>query len=133
MTIGGLRLIREAFAGCGYSLPDESIEVTIDGLVVCHVGIFWRTIMLAEHGRLEVGGVGLVTTQQTWRRLGLATACLEAARRRSALHGRPYLALFAGRAESALYKAVGYTETNVETLLTLPMIFTPILDTGERW
>jgi GNAT superfamily N-acetyltransferase len=132
VTTGSLRLIRETFAGCAYSLPDESVEVELDGRVISHVGIFWRTIELLEYGPLEVGGVGLVVTHPQWRRLGLATACMEVARRRSALHGRPHLALFAGPLEQRLYRTLGYTETNVPTLLTLPMVG-DVLDKGERW
>lgn len=132
MTNASLRLIRETFAGCDYSLPDESIEVWWDGLVISHVGLFWRTIMLAEHGPLEIGGVGLVVTQPSWRRLGLATSLLEAARRRSALHGRPYLALFAGRTEQRLYRSLGYTGTNIPTLLTLPDVG-DVADTCGKW
>jgi GNAT superfamily N-acetyltransferase len=67
-----------------------------------------------------------------WRRLGLASALLEAARRRSALHGRPHLALYAGEAESRLYRTLGYQPTNVQELLTFPPVGR-VKDTGERW
>jgi GNAT superfamily N-acetyltransferase len=133
VTPYALRLIRECFPGSLYPLPDESVETSVDGLVVCHVGIFWRTLELVEHGPYEVTGIGLVCTHPSWRRLGLATTLLEVARRRGALHSRPLLALFAGQSESALYRVLGYGDTNVPTLLTLPLLDTPVTDRGERW
>lgn len=132
MTIGALSLIRECFGMAEYPLPDESIQVDLRGEVISHVGLFWRTITLAGHGPLEVGGVGLVCTRAGWRRLGLASACLEVARRRSALHGRPHLALFAGANEQSLYRGLGYTGTNIDTLLTFPAVG-DVTDTRGKW
>lgn len=132
MTPAALRLIRDTFGLADYALPDESFTIEHDGRVLSHVGLFWRTITLTGHGPLDVGGIGLVCTDPQWRRLGLATRLLEAARRRSCLHCRPHLALFAGRAESALYGALGYTQTNVEHFHTFPPVG-HVKDTGGSW
>lgn len=132
MTPAALHLIRAAFGAGDYPLPDESIEACERGRVISHVGLFWREIRLDSHGPLLIGGVGLVCTDPGWRRLGLATALLETARRRSALHGRPHLGLFAGPQESALYRTLGYQPTNVEHFLTFPPIGR-VHAIGDRW
>jgi GNAT superfamily N-acetyltransferase len=132
VTPSALYLIREVFGIGEYPLPEESLTVEHDGRCISHVGLFWRTITLTGHGPLDVGGVGLVCTATGWRRLGLATALLEAARRRSALHGRPHLALYAGEAESALYRSLGYQPTNVQHLLTFPPVGR-VANPGGEW
>lgn len=104
-----LDLIRSWFPGDGYPLPDESMVVERHGEIVSHVGLFWRTLE-TDRGPLDVGGIGLVCTHPTWRGLGLATALLQTAYRRSCLHQRPVVALYAGEAESVFYLARGFRD-----------------------
>lgn len=132
MTPSSLYLIRHVFGIADYPLPDESFTAEHNGECISHVGIFWRRLTLTGHGLLDVGGIGLVCTHPQWRRHGLASGLLEAARRRCALHGRPHVALFAGEAESAWYHAHGFTSTNVEHLLTLPPVG-HIASTDPAW
>lgn len=104
-AVTSLALIRDTFGSASYPMPDESFEITHDGRVISHVGLFWRTITTTA-GPLPVGGVGLVCTHPEWRRLGLASTLLRAAWRRSRLHGREHLACFAGN--PALYEGLGF-------------------------
>lgn len=131
MTSDALSLIRSIFGGAHYALPDESVETCLDGQVISHAGLFWRTID-TEHGPVEIGGVGLVCTSNGWRRAGLASALLEVARRRSALHARPCMALFAGN--GSLYESLGYIKAaGHEHLYTYGLGATLVTDTRGVW
>lgn len=131
MTSDALSLIRSVFGGSNYALPDESVEACLDGQVISHAGLFWRTID-TEHGPCPIGGIGLVCTAAGWRRGGLATALMEAARRRSSQHGRPCMALFAG--DGSLYEDLGYIKAaGHDHLYTYGLAHTVVTDTRGLW
>lgn len=94
--------------------PFLSVCAVEDDIVVGHVGVF-RLPLVSTVGREDVGGIWAVSTHPQYSGRGVATALIEEAHARMRAAGLRFSTLGTDRSRTAhaLYRRLGYVETNV--------------------